>query len=255
VALFEGVGASHPAARVSARLAESMWDRGRLEHGLEMMERAFELLSTEEADEDLAWLAAQLGRFLFFAGRPDTSAERIETALHVAEALRLPEVLSQALNTKSLLLYTAGRPLEGSALLRYALEVALENDKPSAALRAYYNLADMLPRSDRYHDAVDVDRDGLALARRVGNRLWEGYFLGHGYPQFVIGEWDAALELSADIDETAWRESRGAILGYLMSSVLIRINRGERGEAARLIELFAELADSAEIQERMGYGC
>jgi len=255
VALFEGVGASHPAARVSARFAESMWDHGRLEHGLEMMERAFELLSTEEADEDLAWLAAQLGRFLFFAGRPETSAERIETALHIAEALRLPEVLSQALNTKSLLLYTTGRPLEGSALLRYALEVALENDKPSAALRAYYNLADMLPRSDRYHEAVDLDRDGLALARRVGNRLWEGYFLGHGYPQFVLGEWDAALELGANIDETAWKESRGAILGYLMSSVLIRINRGEPGEAARLIELFAEMADSAEIQERMGYGC
>jgi len=255
VALFEAAGASHPAARVSARLAESMWDRGRLEHGLEMMERAFELLSTEEADEDLAWLAAQLGRFLFFAGRPDTSAERIETALHVAEALRLPEVLSQALNTKSLLLYTSGRPLEGSALLRYALEVALENDKPSAALRAYYNLADMLPRSDQYRDAVEVDRDGLALARRVGNRLWEGYFLGHGYPQFVLGEWDTALELSAGVDEATWKESRGAILGYLMCSVLIRINRGERGEAARLIELFAELADSAEIQERMGYGC
>ena len=164
-------------------------------------------------------------------------------------------MLSQALNTKSLLLYTAGRPLEGAALLRYALEVALENDKPSAALRAYYNLADMLPHSDRYHDALDLDQDGLALARRVGNRLWEGYFLGHGYPQFVMGEWDRALELSADIDETAWKESRGAILGYLMFSVLIRINRGERGEAARLIELFAEMADSAEIQERMGYAC
>jgi class 3 adenylate cyclase/tetratricopeptide (TPR) repeat protein len=255
VALYEGAGASHPAARVSARLAETMWDRGRLEHGLEMMERSFELLSSEEPDEDLASLAAQLGRFLFFAGRLDTSADRIETALHVAEALRLPEVLSQALNTKSLLLYTGGRPLEGSALLRYALEVALENDKPSAALRAYYNLADMLPRADRYDDAVELDRDGLALARRVGNRLWEGYFLGHGYPLVVLGEWDRALEMSADIDEDAWTESRGAFIGYLMMASLIRINRGERDEAGRLIRLFADMADSAEVQERMAYAC
>ncbi len=255
IALYDRVGASHPAARVSARLAESMWDRGRLEQGLEMMESAFELLSREEADEDLAWLAAQLGRLLFFAGRLDTAADRIETALRIAEALRIPEVLSQALNTKSLLLFTGGRPLEGSALLRYSLEVALENDKPSAALRAYYNLADMLPRSDRYDDAVTLDRDGLALARRVGNRLWESYFLGHGYPLFVLGEWDRALELSADLDEEMWKESRGAFLGYLMASGLIRINRGERHDAERLIALFAEMADSAEVQERMGYAC
>ena len=59
---------------------------------------------------------------------------------------------------------------EGLALLRYALEVALEHDKPSAALRAYYNLADSLSQVDRYEEADATVRDGLALARRVGNR-------------------------------------------------------------------------------------
>jgi tetratricopeptide (TPR) repeat protein len=255
IALFEGVGASHPAARVSARLAESMWDRGRLEHGLEMMERAFELLSAEEADEDLAWLAAQLGRFLFFAGHADTGAERIEDALRMAEALRLPEVFSQALNTKALILTTGGRSLEGSALLKYALEVALENDKPSAALRAYYNLADLLPRADQYQDAVALDRDGLALARRVGSRWWELSFLGHGYPLFSLGEWDRAVELAGDLPEDEWKETRSAFLGYLMASVFIGINRGEREEATRLVGVFSEMADSAEVQERMGYAC
>ena len=95
-----GGRATHPAARVSAALAEIMWDRGRLEQGLESMERAFEVLSHEEPDEDLAALAAQLGRFLFFAGER-LGARAVETALDLAEALRLPEVLSQALNTKA----------------------------------------------------------------------------------------------------------------------------------------------------------
>ena len=49
----------------------------------------------------------------------------------------LAEVFSNALNTKSLLLTTRGRRREAMALLRHALEVALENDKPSAAMRAY----------------------------------------------------------------------------------------------------------------------
>ena len=46
-----------------------MWDRGRLEEGLERMDRSYQELSQEEPDADLAALAAQLGRFLFFAGR------------------------------------------------------------------------------------------------------------------------------------------------------------------------------------------
>ena len=253
ITLYGGASASHPAARVSARLAETMWDRGRLENGLEMMERAFELLSTEEPDEDLAWLAAQLARFLFFAGQIGTATERIEAALHIAEALRLPEVLSQALNTKALILFIVGRPMEGAALLRYSLEVALENDKPSAALRAYYNLADMLPRSDRLHDAVAFDRDGLGLARRVGNRWWELSFMGHGYPLFCLGEWDQALELAKELSEEDWKQTRGAFLGYLLTRVLIGVNRGLQQEAGRLVDVFSEMADSAEVQERVMY--
>ncbi len=91
IELFEAAGASHPAARVSARLAEILWDRGRLEQGLESMNQAFELLSREEPDEDLAALAAQLGRFLFFAGERNLAFQRIEAALDLAEALLLPE--------------------------------------------------------------------------------------------------------------------------------------------------------------------
>ena len=41
IELFEAEGATHPAARVSARLAEIQWDRGRLEQGLETMNRAY----------------------------------------------------------------------------------------------------------------------------------------------------------------------------------------------------------------------
>src|SRR5207247_4547862 len=125
----------------------------RLEQGLESMNRAFDVLSQEEPDEDLAGLAAQLGRFLFFAGEYDPAFQRVETALRIAEALLLPEVVSQALKTKAMMLAARDRFREGMTLHRYALEVALEHDKPSAALRAYYNLADVLQRADRYEEA------------------------------------------------------------------------------------------------------
>src|SRR5581483_1894745 len=45
IELFGAVGATHPAARVSCRLAEIWWDRGRLEQGLETMDRAYSVLA------------------------------------------------------------------------------------------------------------------------------------------------------------------------------------------------------------------
>src|SRR5207253_6273684 len=102
-ALFEAQGAAHSAARVSARIAVILWDRGRLEEGLESMERSLAVLLTEEKDENVAALAAQVGRFRFFAGDGEIASQRIETALRLAEALSLPEVLSEALNTKALI--------------------------------------------------------------------------------------------------------------------------------------------------------
>ena len=252
IALFEGAGSSHPAARVSARLAETLWDRGRLEVGVEQMTRSFEVLSQEEPDADLAWLAAQLGRFLFFGGSVDAAFERIESALRIAEALRLPEVLSQALNTKGLILDAQSRPSEGLALLRHALEVAVEADKPSAALRAYYNVADVLPHADRYKEAATLDEEGLALARRVGNRTWEWSFLGHGYPLFCLGMWDELLERADSMpEEEGSAEARTSFAGYLTSLSLVQTQRGNLDEAERLLSVFAGFATSGDLQERM----
>ena len=227
IALFEAEGATHPAARVSARLAEILWDRGRLEYGLESMDRAFEVLSQEEPDEDLAALAAQLGRFMFFAGRPGLAMQRIETALDIAEALSLPEVLSQALNTKAIILITPGPRKEGLALLRYALDVALEHDKPSAALRAYYNLADTLCHVDRYEEAANAVREGLARPR-VGKPLLGVVLLGQLYPFFALGNWDEALAMIAEVHEEDWAEARQAVGGIAAAGVVLYSEQGRK---------------------------
>ena len=154
-----------------------MWDTGRLREALDRMDAALGLLAAEEPDADVAALAAQVGRFQFFAGEPVIALERIETALDLAESLGLPEVLSQAVNTKAMILSNRGRIGEAGALVRYALEVALEHDIPSAALRAYNNVADLEARTDRYEQAAAGYRDGLALARRVGSRAQEWMFV------------------------------------------------------------------------------
>jgi tetratricopeptide (TPR) repeat protein len=167
IALFDAAGETHARARVEARLAQIMWDRGRLEEGLERMDRSYQELSQEEPDADLAALAAQLGRFLFFAGRRDLAIERIESALELAESLSLPETFSQALNTKAILLVSHSR---GSKDLHSCAT-------PSRSLLNTTNrrrCGVLQPRghaqADRYEEAETTVRDGLAFSRRVGNR-------------------------------------------------------------------------------------
>ena len=252
---FEHAGEAHAAARVSARSAESMWDLGRLRDGLTIMDEAFELLSEDAPDADLAQLAAQIGRFAFFFGDIDVGARRIESALVIAEQLDLPEVYSQALNTKGLILGSHGRMRESRALMREALAVAIEHDKPSAALRAHNNLADFMCQDDRYAGAQRHIDEGLVLARRVGDRYWEQIFLGFIYPRFALGEWSAAL---AAMDELGgWDEhirSRTAFTqGFVAFGVAIHVHQGDDAGADRLLNSFEILADSADIQERAEY--
>ena len=253
--LFESAAASHPAARVSARVAEISWERGRIEQGLESMDRAFAVLSEEEPDADLAALAAQIGRFMFFAGQSDVALERLDRALEIAELLFLPETLSEALNTKGIILTTRGRKTEGIALVGKALDIALEHDKRSAALRAYYNLADLSGQMDRAHESAELTRDGLALARSVGNRYWEWSFLGFAYPAFVLGDSDDVVAREEGLPDEDWVQARIAFATLLTSIVPVHIHRGNLEDAKRSARLFAELEGSADLQEQSQVHC
>jgi class 3 adenylate cyclase/tetratricopeptide (TPR) repeat protein len=253
VSLFESNGRSHDAARVSARVAQIMWDGGKLGDAVERMERSYRVLSDDEPDESTATVAHQVGRLKFFSGHGEVSLDPIERALEIAEALWLPEVLSQALNTKAIILVARGRQKEGLALLRYALEVALENEESAAALRAYFNLIDTLGRADRHQEGADLVREGLVLARKLGNRYWEWALLGQVYPLFAVGEWDDVLEQLASVPEDRLGEVRQLFGNFLTVRPLIYIHRGDVDEARRGIELIPGAEHSADVQERMSY--
>jgi Tetratricopeptide repeat len=137
--------------------------------------------------------------------------------------------------------------------MRYALEVATENDKPSAALRAYYNLADSLARLDRFEESVSAVRDGIALARRVGNRYWEWSFAAQGYPFFALGLWDEVVALREGLPEDDWTQARLSFAGLPTSLVPVYVHRGQVDKAEELMTMLAELATSDDVQERIQF--
>ena len=250
---FDSIGLSHPSARVSAALAEILWQEGQIEEAATRMRSAFDFLVGEEEDADLATLAAQLGRVLFFMGRSDEALEKIELALTIAEALRLPEVLSQALNTRGLILTSEGRFEESIALLRRSLEIALEHDLSAAALRAYNNIAANASMQDRYAEVIGRGNEMHELARRVGDRLWEiNAYIGSLEEMALLGSWDEAMARAAEFRDTELPESLQA---SLLSLTPIYLWRGETEPARQLLGQFAHLSTSGDAQSRSIYRC
>jgi tetratricopeptide (TPR) repeat protein len=251
ISLLEGAGLTHPAARVSARLGDTLQSRGMTMEALARMEQAYEVLSEDEPDEDLAVLLHQVGRLTFFLGEDEKALGRIEQALDLAESLWLPEVLSHALNTKALVLSTR-HPEESLALMRHALRLAEENDLSQASIRAMYNLADRLQTRDRYDESLEMYRRGLALARKLGNRVWEWRFQAElAYQLQLVGEWDEALDLlektidepDADVDPSSW----------LLALPEIYVARGEGADQRAVLERYRGAESASEPQSRAGF--
>ena len=123
-------------------------------------------------------------------------------------------------------------------------------------MRAYNNLVDFADATDRYADADQLVREGLALSRRVGNRYWESSLLGHVYPKYSLGLWD---ELVASLDEIPPHEFARARLGfnqgYVAYGTAVEVHRGDVDAAARRLQRFAEMQTSADVQEVAEYAC
>jgi class 3 adenylate cyclase/tetratricopeptide (TPR) repeat protein len=251
IELFERLGATHPAARVSARLGEVEWQRGRLAQAVERMERAFGVLSNDEPDADFATLAAQLGRLHFFNGNLERSSETLDIALTLAETMALPDLVAQAMNTYGVIASWQGRYETAQALFAHALQLAVDNDLPTPALRSYNNLSDGLSCHDRFEEALSYLDRGIALARRVGNRPWEWQLLLEStYSLLVAGRWDDAVARGAEIPEDRIASLNTPTPWWAVAEAA----RGNVGEARRALELVAGRIDSSgDVQLEAGF--
>jgi class 3 adenylate cyclase/tetratricopeptide (TPR) repeat protein len=235
--LFQETGQTHQAARVQARLGEVEFVQGHLERAVERMQRAHTVLSGEEPDPDLAFVAAQLGRFLAISGRLEEAIAPLEEALELAEHLELQEIYSQGLSSRAIGLHSRGRHQEAGALLRHALEVALAHGFIGAAQRAYNNLAVVLEARDRFAEAIEVSEQGLALARRTGDRLRELTWLSGGIVDLVAtGRWDDALAQAEEVMGTPDLSSLQSAAIGLADLMPVFLGRGLAQEARSHLE-------------------
>jgi tetratricopeptide (TPR) repeat protein len=251
VALYEAAGATHPAARVSALLAHAEERAGRIEQGLERMERALSAVAGDEPDADVALLLVHLGGAYYFAGELEKAVEPLERGLDIAEALELHEQLTRGWTTKAFLI-TARRPEEARGLFQLALATALEHDLPSMVSIVSVNLSDLAFQRDRYGDSLEHLERALVQARRAGDRRREWFALAElTYALAMLGRWDEVLDRTAELADASPAE----ITSVLSGALEVHLQRGELQQARELLVRFAALADSGDVQQRGGYAC
>ena len=247
--IFDAHGLKRPAARAAAVLAEIDFREGHTSDSIARLEQALESLAGEEPDADVAAVAAQLGRFLALNTQLDAATPHLERALELAEALKLRDVFTQALTTKAVVLNRRNRLEEARILLDGALKIALDNDIPGAALRTSNNLAVIYESSDRYADALALSERAAAIARRVGDRVWESQlFAGPISSLVLLGRWDEALAREAEIDTSA-----RIPVEALVHLVEIDCLRGDVEHARARLEKLVELKNHESLDYASGY--
>ena len=254
IADYNAAGLPAAAARASAQLGEVDMADSQLTEAIDRMQGALQLLPSDTPDPDMAALAAQLARALSFAGRPDEATPFVEQALTAAEALGRTDTMAQALATKALLLSIQGRYVESNAVLRRSLDVALEGNHHGAALRSYINLAVQLDWAQRFGEEDELLHEGLELARRVGDRLWELWFLLTRLSLLAAtGRWDDALAIVEPIIEAGDREELGRSEMYLALVAPVLIARGDVPAAERLFSLVSANNEDRDQQIELSY--
>jgi len=250
IAVYESEGDTHAAARVTVRLARFASMSARRDEVGPMMERAFEVISADEPEDDLATIAAQLSGFYFFSGDLERAAERAELALDIAEAGSYVETLVHALMRKSFIPETRGHPHETLALREHALKLARENGLHEQASRISIQLSDRCFARDQYADSLPYLEEALATARKLGSRVGEWSALAEmTYPFFMLGRWDDVTRTRDELTQEMI-DSGALLLSIVQTGVEVYVNRGELDEARRLLELFARLKHSSELQAK-----
>jgi class 3 adenylate cyclase/tetratricopeptide (TPR) repeat protein len=253
LSIYETAGDTHGAARASMRLGRYQLFRGQRDEALARLERAFEVISADEPDEDLANLASQLSRAYWYGGDISRAAERAELALDIAEAHVFPQALVRALLAKAAVAYSRGHDEEFVALIKHGLELALEHEVSDQAARCYFLLSDRSFRHDRYREALSYLDESLALARRVGDRTYEwGVLAERTYPLLMVGEWDEVVATRIEFTQEQI-DAGGVVLGLLQAGVEVYSHRGELDDARLLLSQFARLERSSDLQDQASH--
>jgi len=249
VSACEAAGDPASATRARAMLGAILLDAARIVEARTVLEATLSDLDETVDAAVRAEVLSNLSRALMRSDEAARAIEMADRALAIAERLDLELIVAEAFNNKGSSLGYVGRRREAVALLEAAIRVAQAGGFVGAELRALANLGSIVSGDDRRR-AREVDREGLALARRVGHRMMANWLVGNVLiDAFAACEgWDLGVaegeEALAAVTDPSDEQRITAFV------TLIRICRGEPTDAAiaRIGELLRATSDPGDEQ-------
>ena len=232
-------------ARATTALARELIAAFRASDALALLEPASSEFADLETDPVGIALLSQLARALYILEEIPRALEVAERVLNLAERADLQPIIADTLVTRGTALALVGRAYEGLGVIRAGRELAESIGLQTTVLRALNNLnfvgAARDPRS-----ALALCREGIALARRLGQRTWvPGMMDGVAEGGLRTGEWAAALaEITEALDDD-WEPVDRVWL--LIDSMILLAVRGEEDEATRE-EIARLIGESDDLQ-------
>ncbi len=209
--------------RVAALLGRALLHGRRLDDALAILETVSQEFADLFPDPAMVALEGQLARAYFLHEESERSLALAERVLSAAEQADLLDVLADTLITKGSVLAGLGRSHEGIGVIGIGEKIARSQGYVGTLLRALNNRASALWEID-FVAVTEIAREGLELARRVGDRgAMHGYLGAHAWTMFLTGDADGALAriegaLADDPDPT----SRLVLLSEAVSFHAIR---------------------------------
>jgi class 3 adenylate cyclase/tetratricopeptide (TPR) repeat protein len=190
------------AAEALATVARIVNYSGQPERAMTILAQARSETKGQDTGAAAARITAEMARSYMMHNEPQRAIEWADKALQAAGPLDLLPVIADALITKGTAHgEVAGRFREGRAELSGALGLAQAHGLIASEFRARNNLATLYTLDDN-RIALTVGRDGLDLARKLGQRQWAiGLTMRCARAALETGEWDWALEVIAEFDQ------------------------------------------------------
>jgi tetratricopeptide (TPR) repeat protein len=164
-------------ARLHRKMAHVFWDRmGKTEDARYHHDNALKILEAEPESTELATLYDDICNMLWRVGEQATARLWGEKALELAKKLNATEVVANTYIDLSVISAHAGgswRPVV--EYLERALKIALDNGYMEIALRAYLDLAGLLPTEERRR-SLELLEKGFELAKKVGAISYQSNF-------------------------------------------------------------------------------
>ena len=235
----ERLGDERALARVIGLRARALFDGRQHDESIALLRPAVERFAALADDAVGIVLLGLLARNLIRLNQDGEGLELMDRALTAAERAGAADIVAEWMVAKGIAYGNQSRMWEARALYGGARQLAEEIGRTDIMAAATSNLSFEIALDDP-RQAVDLQRQGVELARRLGRRTSEITTLGNlaedarrtGDWDWVLGEIDAVLTLHPEgIDTVPVRISRQAL----------RTCRGQH-EDAEVVALEADVA-------------